>query len=85
VFMKNSVGLTRLWPTVVTGLLFLAGAAFQGLAMRKEDMSVAYIFVLGLESVLAFFFGAHFFGESITATRLGAVALITLGIVLLHQ
>lgn len=47
-------------------------------------MSVAYIFVLGLESILAFFFGVAFFSETITVPRLSAVAFITLGIVLLH-
>jgi multidrug transporter EmrE-like cation transporter len=48
-------------------------------------MAVAYIFVLGLESVLAFVFGAYFFGETVSVTRVVAVGLITGGIVLLHQ
>ncbi|MFN0105501.1 MAG: DMT family transporter [Bryobacteraceae bacterium] len=85
VCMKYSEGLTRLTPSVVLGILFLAGAGFQALAMRREEMSVAYVFVLGLESVLAFFFGVLFFGETVTVTRIVAVILIALGIALLHR
>ena len=85
VCMKYSEGLTRLAPSVLLALLFLLGAALQALAMRREEMSVAYIFVLGLESVLAFAFGVLFFGETISVSRVGAVVLITLGIVLLHR
>ena len=85
VFMKYSEGLTRLTPSIVVAVLFLVGAGCQALAMRKEELSVAYVFVLGLESVLAFAFGVMFFGEAATMTRLIAVGLITLGIVLLHR
>ena len=82
--MKQSEGLTRVWPTVLLGVLFLAGAASQALAMRREEMSVAYVFVLGLESVLACVFGVVFFGEAVTVGRVCAVGLITAGIVLLR-
>jgi len=84
VFMKQSEGLTKIGPTVLLGILFLAGAGCQAIAMRREELSVAYIFVLGLESVLAFAVGTAFFGEAVTATRICAVGLITLGIVLLR-
>src|ERR1039458_8063184 len=56
VFMKHSEGLRRFTPSLLTGILFLAGAACQALAMRREEMSVAYIVVLGFASVLAFVF-----------------------------
>ena len=82
--MKMSAGLTRVWPSMLMALFFLMGAALQALAMRHEDMSVAYISVLGLEGLLAFACGALFFGEAISAVRLGAVALITTGVVLLN-
>ena len=55
--MKHSDGLTKAGPSVLLGILFLLGAGLQALAMRREDMSVSYIFVLGMESVLAFGFG----------------------------
>jgi multidrug transporter EmrE-like cation transporter len=83
--MKASAGLTRVWPSVLMSLLFLAGAALQAVVMAKEDMSVAYISVLGLESLLAFGCGTLLFGEAISAMRLCAVVLITAGVVLLRR
>ena len=83
--MKTSAGLTRVWPSLLMSLFFLAGAALQALAMRNEDMSVAYISVLGVETLLAFAFGALVFGEAISAARLCAVVLISTGVVLLRR
>jgi multidrug transporter EmrE-like cation transporter len=85
VCMKNSAGLTSMWPSVLMALFFLTGAALQALAMEREEMSVAYISVLGLESLLAFAFGVLLLDEAISANRLCAVALITAGVVLLHR
>lgn len=85
VCMKYSEGLTRPWPTALFCVLFLAGGCAQALAMRNEDMSAAYVFVLGLESVLAFVFGVLLFGESSSATRVVAVGLISVGIILLRR
>jgi len=56
----------------------------QAVVMRQEDMSVAYISVLGLEALLAFVCGALLFGEAISASRVCAVVLIITGVVLLH-
>jgi len=85
VCMKASAGLTRLWPSVLMSLLFLMGAALQAVGMRQEDMSVAYISVLGLEALLALACGALLFGEAISGLRLCAVVLIITGVALLHR
>jgi small multidrug resistance pump/quaternary ammonium compound-resistance protein SugE len=84
VCMKYSLGLTRPIPTILLFVLFLLGAGLQALAMRSTDMGVAYIFVLGLESLLAFIFSIFVFNEMATLTRMLAVFLITVGIILLH-
>lgn len=83
--MKASAGLTRVWPSVLMSLLFVTGAALQAVVMRREDMSVAYISVLGFEALLALGCGALLFGEAISAVRLCAVVLIITGVVLLHR
>jgi len=85
VYMKYSLGLTRIVPTVLLFVLFLLGAGLQALAMRSTDMGVAYIFVLGLESLLAFMFSVFLFNEVATLTRVLAVFLITMDILLLHE
>ena len=66
VFMKLSEGLTKFWPTVIVFALFLIGAALQTLAMKREDLAVTYLWVVGLESILAFAFGVLLFSESCT-------------------
>jgi multidrug transporter EmrE-like cation transporter len=85
VFMKNSQGLTLVWPSILMSLLFVAGAGLQALAMQREDMSVAYISVLGLECLLALVFGVLLLGEVISASRILAVALIVTGVAVLRR
>ena len=53
IFMKLSEGLTKFWPTMIVFALFVIGAALQTLAMKREDLAVTYLWVVGLESILA--------------------------------
>ena len=53
IFMKLSEGLTKFWPTVIVFALFVIGTALQTLAMKREDLAVTYLWVVGLESILA--------------------------------
>jgi multidrug transporter EmrE-like cation transporter len=85
VFMKLSAGVSRAGPTAAFLALFLAGALLQGLAMRRADLGVAYILVLGLEAVPAFGFSVLLFRESASPARVAAVALILAGILLLRR
>ncbi len=84
VFMKKSDGLKHLTPAMLVFLFFFAGAGLQSIAMRKADLGVTYLFVLGLESVLAVAFGALLFQEGISWWKLSGVALIVAGIFFLH-
>ncbi|MDB5097130.1 MAG: hypothetical protein JWM80_1551 [Cyanobacteria bacterium RYN_339] len=84
VCMKYADGLTR-WPgTVGLYACFVLGATFQALALRRADLGVVYIVVLGLEAVLAFGFGVAFFHEAVTAARVVALTLIVAGIAILR-
>ena len=84
VFMKVSSGLERLVPGSIALALFLAGAVVQTLALKHAELGVAYVFVLGLEAVLAFVFGALFFAESVSLPKVLGVALIIGGFALLN-
>jgi multidrug transporter EmrE-like cation transporter len=84
VLMKVSSGFARLGPGLAALALFLAGAIAQTFAMKVADLGVAYVFVLGLEAVLAFTFGALFFGETVSPAKLLGVVLIIGGFALLH-
>jgi multidrug transporter EmrE-like cation transporter len=84
IFMKLSEGMNRLGPTLLLYLCFAAGASLQTLALRKAELGVAYVCVLGLEAVLAFLFGVLFFREAYTAVKITGIAVVVAGIVLLH-
>ncbi len=85
IFMKLSDGLTRLGPTLVVFALFVAGASLQTVAMKREDLAVTYLIVVGLEAILAFLFGVVLFNESCSQGRVLGVALIALGIMSLRM
>src|SRR5262245_52293833 len=85
VFMKLSEGLTKFWPTVIVFALFLPGPALQTLAMKREDLAVTYLWVAGLESVLAFAFGVLLFRRVAPRLAFAGVLLITGGIVSLRS
>ena len=53
--------------------------------MKRADMGVVYVFVLGLEAVAAFLLSVVVVGERATAGKAVAVLLIVLGIVLLER
>jgi quaternary ammonium compound-resistance protein SugE len=84
-FMKLSAGLSRPLPVIAFSLLFLVGAQLQALGMRRADLGMAYIFVLGLEAVLAALFSVLLLRESWSAARVAAVLMILAGILILRR
>lgn len=83
--MKASEGLTRLAPSTAVFVLFCGGAACQAIAMRRTEMGVAYIFVLGLEALAAFALSLGVLGEKATISKVCALLLIVGGIALLER
>jgi len=83
--MKASDGLTRFGPSVTIFVLFCAGAACQTVGMRRTEMGVAYISVLGLEALAAFALSSLALGERVTISKIGALLLIVGGIALLDR
>ena len=84
-FMKQSDGATRLLPTAAFLLLFAGGATLQAIGMKQGDMGISYVFVLGLEAVVAVVLSALVLHESYSLTRLAAVALVLIGIIWLRR
>ena len=83
-FMKASHGMTRLGLTSAMYVSFAAGATFQALAMRRAELSMAYIFILGLEALLVFGLGQVFFAEKASWLKVVGVATIVIGMILMH-
>jgi small multidrug resistance pump/quaternary ammonium compound-resistance protein SugE len=84
-FMKYSQGLTRPGPSVAVFALFCAGAASQAIAMKRTEMGVAYIFVLGSEAIAALLLSVFLLSERASVSRICAVVLIVAGIALLER
>jgi len=84
-FMKYSDGLSRLVPSLAVFALFGAGAACQAVAMKRSDMGVAYVFVLGAEAVLAFALSVAVLGEKVSSLRIAAIVVIVAGIAMLQR
>lgn len=84
-FMKQSAGATRGLPTLAFVLLFVAGSVLQAVAMRKSDMGVSYVFVLGVEAVAAVALSAVVLREPWTASRVAAVIVVLAGIAWLRR
>jgi multidrug transporter EmrE-like cation transporter len=64
---------------------FAVGAALQTLAMRDQEMTTTYVVVLGLEAVAAYLIGALLLDEITTDAKLGGIALVVVGIMLLKR
>jgi multidrug transporter EmrE-like cation transporter len=82
--MKLSEGLSRPIPTALLFAMFALGAVLQTLGMRRADLGVGYIMVLGLEAVAALGLSIFVLNESSSISRLGAVAMIIVGILWLR-
>jgi quaternary ammonium compound-resistance protein SugE len=84
-FMKASDGLTKFAPSAAVFFFFCVGAACQTVAMKRGEMSITYVVVLGLEALAAFSLGAVILGERASFIKLCALVLIVGGIALLER
>jgi multidrug transporter EmrE-like cation transporter len=84
-FMKYSNGMTRTLPTAVFASLFLAGAALQALGMRRADLGMVYILVLGLEAAMAAALSVFVLHENLSLSRAAAILIIIAGVIMLGR
>ncbi|MBA4032106.1 MAG: QacE family quaternary ammonium compound efflux SMR transporter [Planctomyces sp.] len=82
-FLKQSHGMTRLVPTLITlvGMVLSFGLLAQ--AMKTIPLGTAYTLWTGIGAVGAFAVGILFLGEHLTLTRLVAATLIVAGLILM--
>jgi len=81
--MKQSDGFTRLGPSVVTAVAMLLSVGLLAWTMRTLPLGTAYAVWTGVGAVGAFVAGIVFLGESASALRLVAAALIVGGLALM--
>jgi quaternary ammonium compound-resistance protein SugE len=79
--LKQSVGFTRLWPSVVTVASMAGSMALLGLALRELPLGTAYAVWTGIGIVGAAIAGMLWLGEPAGGLRLASIALIVAGII----
>ena len=83
-FMRKAEGFAHALPAAVVFGCFGVGAALQILAMRRSELGVNYVLVLGLEAALALLLGIGWLGETLSTRKLAGLALILAGVMSLR-
>ena len=81
--LKLSAGFTRLGPSVFTVAAMAASIGLLGLALKPLPVSTAYAIWTGIGAVGTAAIGILVLGEAATAMKLGGIAMIAGGIILL--
>jgi quaternary ammonium compound-resistance protein SugE len=81
VFMKMSEGFTRLLPSVITVIGYIASAVFLALAMRKLPLGTAYAMWTGFGIMGTTILGVLLFKETMSLAQAGCVLMIAGGII----
>lgn len=82
--MKLAEGFTRLVPSVLIFVFYAASFACLTVAIRRIDLAVAYAVWSGLGTALIAVIAVIAFGEPMPPMKIGALALIIVGVVGLH-
>ncbi|MER5492769.1 DMT family transporter [Streptomyces sp. LE64] len=82
--MKYSEGFTRLWPSVLTAGGYLVAFALLAQCLKTMSVSTAYAVWSGVGTAAIAAIGMAFLGETLTAAKIGGIALVIAGVVLLN-
>ncbi|WP_433472244.1 DMT family transporter [Spirillospora sp. CA-142024] len=78
--LKQSDGLTRLWPTAIGLSVAVLSVVVLSLSLRSLPVGTAYAVFVGLGAIGVALVGVVAFGESASPARLGFLALIVVGV-----
>ncbi|MBU2499814.1 MAG: quaternary ammonium compound efflux SMR transporter SugE [bacterium] len=79
--LKSSQGLTRLWPSVFTGVTMAISLYLLSVAMKTIPLGTAYAVWTGIGAIGVAALGMVLFGESREWMRLVCILLIVAGVV----
>lgn len=82
--LKPTQGFTRLWPTLLSLVLMCGAVYLLTLAVRTLPIGSAYAVFTGIGVAGTVIVGILVVGDPPTLSRLGPIALILSGVVLLH-
>jgi quaternary ammonium compound-resistance protein SugE len=81
VLLKQSHGLTKVWPTVGFAVCALLSFGLLTLALRELDVGPAYAAWTGIGAVGTAIVGMVFMGDAATTVKLVSIGLIVAGVV----
>jgi small multidrug resistance pump len=79
--MKISDGFTKIIPSILMFIFYLASLAILTMALKKIEVSIAYAVWSGLGTALIAIIGIFYFHESATFLKIVSVLLIIAGVV----
>jgi len=83
-FMKQSLGFTKLLPSIITLVTMVVSFGLLAFSMKTLPLGTAYTIWTGIGAVGAFVVGVTVLGEQVGTMRLVAAVLILAGIVLMR-
>lgn len=81
VLLKQSHGITRLWPTVGFALCALVSFGLLTMALRKLEVGSAYAVWTGLGAAGTATVGIWLLGEAVSVAKLVSIGLILTGVI----
>ncbi|MBO0821485.1 MAG: multidrug efflux SMR transporter [Nocardiopsaceae bacterium] len=81
VLLKQSHGLTRLWPTIGFAAAALVSFGLLTLALRHLEVGPAYAVWTGIGAVGAATVGMVWLGESVSVLKLVSIGLVLAGVI----
>jgi quaternary ammonium compound-resistance protein SugE len=81
VLLKQSHGITRLWPTFGFAVCALISFGLLTIALRTLEVGPAYATWTGLGAAGTAVVGMALLGDEVTAVRIGSITLILAGVI----
>ena len=81
VALKQSHGMTRLWPTVTFAMCALMSFALLTVALRELEVGAAYAVWTGIGAVGTATVGMIFLGDAVSTLKLVSIGLVLAGVI----
>ncbi|WP_344386975.1 multidrug efflux SMR transporter [Streptomyces vastus] len=82
--MKYSDGFSKLWPTVGTWVGYVISFVLLAQTLKTLSVGTAYAIWAGVGTAAIAAIGMVFLGEGLNAAKAAGIALIIVGVVVLH-
>ncbi|WP_030687188.1 DMT family transporter [Streptomyces sp. NRRL B-1347] len=82
--MKYSEGFSKLWPSLVTVVGYVLAFALLAQTLKTLSVGTAYAIWAGIGTAAVAAIGMVFLGESTNLVKLGGIALVIAGVVVLN-